>query len=436
MTARLRAGPPTRVVIVGGGYAGLHAYRALVRRIPADRLRVCLVTADDCHNFHGFSGEVVAGLLPLAVTRTPLADLLPEAEVLHGTVTQVDREQCTVVVRPVGGGTDTTIGYDHLVVGAGGREPLGAVAGMAEYGFSLRAPGQFQLWLERLDAIVSETAGAPAAEGRAPVVIAGGGMAGVEIAAAVAERLRTAGSATPVVLTHSGNRLLTALRAQHPTVADRAERELCRSGVIVRLRTRVTAVGPQTVSVSTGADMAHAAVLATTGQRPVMLPGLEDLPHDRGGRLLARPTLQVSRTVWAAGDAAWVAHPRTGRPVPANALWAIKTGGHLGRNIARVIDGRRPRAFAYRGLGEAMAFGFGRSATVLYGIPIAGPVGWLLRLGFFLRFMPQRRRAVTVLALLSSAALRGRSGSAPAPRQEPALPGALSSRASFAARVT
>ena len=215
--------PPTRVVMVGGGYASLHAYRALVRRIPADRLQIWVVTADDCHNFHGFSGEVVAGLLPLAVTRTALADLMPHAEVLHGSAIRIDLVERTVLARPVGGDADRTIRYDHLVVGAGGREPIGAVVGMSEHGFSVRAPGQFVQWLERLDAIVGRTAGAPAAEGLPPVVVAGGGMAGVELAAAVADRLRTAGSATPVVLAHSGDRLLAGLRVEHPSFADRAE---------------------------------------------------------------------------------------------------------------------------------------------------------------------------------------------------------------------
>ncbi|MGS0685381.1 NAD(P)/FAD-dependent oxidoreductase [Nakamurella sp. GG22] len=432
MTARR----PTRVVMIGGGYASLHAYRALVRRIPADRLHICVVTADDCHNFHGFSAEVVAGVLPLSVTRTRLTYLLPQAEVLHGSAIRIDVDERTVLLRPVGGGADRTIRYDHLVVGAGGREPVGSVVGMAEHGFSLRAPGQFERWLERLDFVARQTAGAPAAEGLAPVVIAGGGMAGVEIAAAVAARLRTAGSATPVVLAHSGHQLLPALRAEHPAVADRAERELVRSGVIVRSQTRVTAVGPNTVTLSSGAVLAQAAVLATTGQRPVVLPGLEGLPHDRLGKLLTRRTLQVSPTVWAAGDAARVAHPGTGRPVTSNALWAIKAGGHVGRNLARVIDGRRPKSFTYRGLGEAMAFGIGRSATVLYGIPVAGPIGWLLRLSFFLRFLPERRRAGTVLARMTAAALRRRPSTTPALRQEPSAPGAVSARAILAARVT
>jgi NADH dehydrogenase len=191
-------------------------------------------------------------------------------------------------------------------------------------------------------------------------------------------------------------------------VAARADRELVRLGVQVRTGRWITAVDDEGVQLSDGSYLRAAAVLGTIGQIPVALPGLESLPHDSSGRLITHATLLVAPGVWAAGDTARVTHPRTGKPVPANALWAIKAGGQLGRNVSRVVVGRRPKPFAYRGLGLAIAFGFGRSATEMYGIPIPGMVGWLLRLGFFLRFMPQRRRAASVVTALLRVPFRGR----------------------------
>ena len=101
--------------------------------------------------------------------------------------------------------------------------------------------------------------------------------------------------------------------------------------------------------------------------------------------------------MWAAGDAARVLHPSTGDPVPANALWAIKAGHRLGVNVARAMTGRPPRPFTYRGLGRAASFGLGRSVSELYGIPFTGLTAWVLRLAFFLRFMPSRRTAAATL---------------------------------------
>ena len=413
-------GGPTRVVMIGGGYATLHACRALLRRRTGAEVQVTVVSADDCHNFHGFTGEVVAGLLPHEITRTPLTDVLGRAVLIHGEVISVDPVRRTVLVRPMRAAAPQLVPYDELVVASGAREPVDAVPGMAEHGFTLRAPGQFGRFLNRLSVVAessstrsprsSSVRGCSVATGdtAASVVITGGGMAGVELAAAVADRLHSTGASNPVVLVQSGETVLSELRRHRPRVAAQADRELCRLGVRVLTGERVTAVHADGVTLSDGSRLTTAAVLATTGQRPNALPGLESLAHDRFGRLVTDGSLRVAPGIWAAGDVARVAHPTTGDPVPANALWAIKAGDHLGRNLSRVSDNRRPRDFSYRGLGQAMGFGIGRSATELYGVPINGAAGWILRLAFFLRFMPSRRRAVGVVLALLSLPVRGR----------------------------
>ena len=379
-------------MLLGGGYVSLFAYRALRPAIRAGSAQVTVLSADSHHNFHGFTGEVVAGLLPHRLTRAPLAGLMPLAEVVHGTVRRVDRSARIAVVAPADGTPDRLVGYDYLVVGAGGREPLTAIPGLVTYGYSLRAPGEFDRFLDRLDQAVR-------VGDTDPVVIVGGGLAGVELAAAVADRFRRSRAEMPVVLVHSDDALLAG---SPPRMAAVARRELARLGVLVRLNVRVLRVGESAAELSDGSRVAAAAVLATHGQRPVGIPGLADLVHDERGRLVVDPTFRAADNVWAAGDAARVAHPVTGRPVPANALWAIKSGAHLGRNLRRVVASRCPDRFRYRGLGQAMAFGVGRSAAELYGVPLSGWPGWLLRLAFFLRFMPMRRQALGVLAALAT----------------------------------
>jgi NADH dehydrogenase len=422
--AVVTSAPRRRVLLLGGGYVSVHAYRALVRSRRGRRLAITVVSADDCHNFHGFTGEVVAGLLPLGVTRTPLMQALPRARVVHGRVVRIDRTSRVATVETFAGGPVRTIGYDQLIIGSGGREPVDRIPGMAEHGFTLRAPGEFGRWLERLSRLVDPGHFAPGCSDDRPVMIVGGGMAGVEMAAAVADRLRISALPNEVQLCHAGTAVLPGLRQEHPAVALRAERELARLGVHVRTGTVIVAVGDGWVELQDGTRQAVAAVLATTGQRPIILPGLESLPRDSSGAVITDATLMVAPGIWAAGDAARVSHPRNGKPVAANALWAIKAGGALGRNVSRVEAGRRPSAFRYRGLGQAMSFGVGRSATELYGLPISGVPGWLLRLGFFLRFMPQKARALRVLGALVSLPWRGRfTLPRPADRREPAVIG-------------
>ncbi|SOC56649.1 NAD(P)/FAD-dependent oxidoreductase [Ornithinimicrobium cerasi] len=415
----------TRVVLVGGGYVTLHACAELVRRLGSRVRRgdveVVVISADDCHSFHGLTGEVVAGILPFERTRTPLAEACPLATVVHGTVTRVDPLARTVTVRRVGSERAEELTYDELVVGTGGREPVGTVPGLAEHGLTLRGPGEIEALLGHLDQLLRQgervrydvgDAGADVTRDRHRVVVAGGGVAGAELAAAVADRGR---GRLEVLLVHSGDQLLPELRQRHPRLAERSEHELERLGVRVLLSTRLWEVTEDgaVLRMGSGAQAGQlvtvpGTVLATIGQAPVRLPGLEALARDGRGRLVTRSDLSVGDGLWSAGDAARVLHPRTGDPVPANALWAIKGGAHLGRNLARALQGRPTRPFGYQGLGQAASFGLGRSVGDLYGVELTGQLAWTMRMAFFLRFMPSRRRAAAVVADLAALTVGGR----------------------------
>jgi NADH dehydrogenase len=407
-----------RVVLVGGGYVTLHAYAGLARRLRAEIRRgdveIVVLTADLSHSFHGFTGEVLAGILPFARTRTPLRAACPQARVVHAVVTGVDPEARTVTYTPVTGGDATTITWEHLVVGAGGREPAAQVPGLAAHGFTLRAPGD----IERLATRVAGLRAMPDQD-RPDAVVAGGGLAGVELAAALADAGRGVephsrrdggthdGGAhgIRVHLVHAGDEILPEL-ADQPRLRRRAVAELERLGVVSHLGVRLAEVTATSARLSDGQVLPTTTVLATTGQRPVRLAGLGDDLRDLQGRLATASDLRVVGTdgepaaggrVWAAGDAARVLHPTSGDPVPANALWAIKGGRRVGDNIALAMTGHPTRPFTYRGLGRAASFGLGRSVSELYGIPFTGLTAWVLRLAFFLRFMPSRRTAVATL---------------------------------------
>jgi NADH dehydrogenase len=394
-----------RVVLLGGGYVTLFAYRALMRRLGRQvrngRVEIVVVSPDDAHSFHGFTGEVIAGILPYERTRTPLAEVLPHARILPARAVRIDRRQRLVEIERVDDGVRSDLSYTALVVGTGGREPVGRVPGMAHHGRTLRGPGDIQALVDRVAVAVDAPARSP---GRR-IVVVGGGLAGVELAAAAADR--GAGD-LQVTLVHSGAQLLPELDDQ-PRLRARARAELIRLGVAVRTGVRVAAVDDGGARLADGTYLRAGIVIATVGQAPVAIGGLEDLLDDRG-RLATGPDLSVTTGIWAAGDAARVVRPGTREPVPANALWAIKAGSHVGANVAARLHTElglpgyagRVRQFTYRGLGRAASFGLGRSISELYGIPFTGALAWVLRMVFFLRFMPSRRRALAVVGDLVS----------------------------------
>lgn len=391
-----------RVVLLGGGYVTLHAYQQLARRLSSPLRRgeveIVIVSADASHSFHGFTGEVVAGILPFNRTRTPITEACPLARFEHARVVSIDLVRRSVSFERVAGGT-ASVTYDQLVVGTGGREPADTVPGLAEHGFLMRAPGE-------IEALAARVSSGAAGRGEA-VVVAGGGLAGVELAAAVVDSGHRGSEPPTVHLVHSGSALLGELRLTQPRLAARADAELARLGVRVHLGVRLARVTPRGAMLSDGSFLPARTVLGTIGQQPVALPGLGTDLRDGRGRLVTASDLSVCDGVWAAGDAARVLHVTSGEPVASNALWAIKAGAHAGANAARALHGRAGRPFTYRGLGQAASFGWGRGIAELYGMPFTGGLAWVLRLTFFLRFMPSRRRAALVLADLAGFALRG-----------------------------
>jgi NADH dehydrogenase len=182
------------------------------------------------------------------------------------------------------------------------------------------------------------------------------------------------------------------------------DRQLQQLGVEVRLRTRVTEVMPRHVVLESGTRLSVGPVVSTRGQRPVVLPGTEFLTRAGDGRIRTDDALRVLGfdRIWAGGDAAAVPHRLSGLPCPANALWAIKHGRRIGGNLARALVGRQPRRFTYRGLGQLAALGVGKGVGHVYRVPLTGWTAWLLRIAFFVRFMPSREQAHEVLSDLTA----------------------------------
>ena len=180
----------SRVILLGGGYVTLHAYANLVRRlggaIRRGDLEIVVISADRAHRFHGFTGELIAGMIDRDRLATPLEEVMPLARIIIGRAVDIDADRRRVSYRTADDATLTTLRYDQLVVGTGAKEPTTDVAGLSRHGYTLRGPDEIGTLADHLES-------APGS----PVVVAGGGVAGVELAAAIADR------GHPVTLVHA-----------------------------------------------------------------------------------------------------------------------------------------------------------------------------------------------------------------------------------------
>lgn len=406
-----------RVVVLGGGYAGIEACKKIVKMLPGELSRgeveLVLVSRDPYHTFHGWTTEVLGGLIPLQHTLTPLREILPDPRVklLLGSVEHLDLQKQQVTVKTLEG--PEILHYDHVFLGLGSRDPFERIEGLQQHGWCLKDTLHMQRFRAELHQRIHQHLHGGAALERIAVI--GGGFAGVECAAALAELVREMyrgmGQSQPeITLLHSGETLLEVLRPDFNHLADWATRELQNLNIKVQYQSRIKQIAAEGVIQQEGALLRADMVLVTAGICMLTLPGTESLARNNQRKLVTTPHLQVrgQENVWTGGDIADVKHPFQNAACPVNALWAMKQGLHAGINIARAITGLPLKPFRYPGLGQAASLGWGKGITELYGLQFTGFVGWLLRLGFFLWYMPSKKGGLRVLRDVLSLKRRGR----------------------------
>ncbi|QJD80159.1 NAD(P)/FAD-dependent oxidoreductase [Spirosoma rhododendri] len=396
---------PVQVLILGGGYVSVWAYRSLARKLRTELRRgdvqitvVCPLTG---HAYHGWTAETLTDILRVESQVSPLAELMPQATLLTGRAVAVNTPSKTVQVQ-LAGGQEQWLTYDHLLLGMGTTDSL-TIDGSRELGYQIKDRDAFHRTHDALYELVQRAARMPArqAQQMLRVNVAGAGFTGVELATNVAEYLQllvkehdTLRHVSPTVrLIHSGAHVLPALGNTCQRLVGYAERTIDAYGIqriANRRLARITAIGAQ---LDDGTVLESTMTITTVGQQRLELPGTEAFQRDAQNRIQTNSYQQLldHPTIWGGGDACLV--PRIGHQEgsPSNALWAIKHGESAGRNIARAIRQQSLKPFRFRGMGETASLGVGKAILELYGVQATGWLAWTIRLLFFHYFIPSRR---------------------------------------------
>ncbi len=427
------AGGPARhrVVVVGGGFAGLRAVRGL-RRVPVD------VTLIDRRNFHLFQPllyQVAAGALTAGEIATPLRGILKRqanASVVLGEVVGVDLERRQVALTPAddpdAAGAPSTVDYDTLVVATG--------VGHAYFGHD-----QWQEWAPGLktleDALdirrrilgafeAAELTDDPQRRRELlTFVVVGGGPTGVEMAGQVAEIAhdtlrhefrRIDPDDTSVLLVEAADRVLTTFPA---TLSAHAVTALRRLGVTALLDHVVTDLDGESVTVR-GSGRARRiptrTVIWAAGMRAApladVLAAAGGAPTDAAGRICVGPdlTLPGHPEVFVLGDMAGV-HDVDGRArsLPGVAPVAMQAGRHAAATIRARLAGRPERPFRYVDKGNVATVGRLAAVADLRGLHLHGALAWLTYLLVHLFYLlGLQNRALVLLRWTVSFVTRGR----------------------------
>ncbi len=390
--------PRERVVILGGGFGGVAAARAL-RGAPVD---ITLIDKRNHHLFQPLLYQVAGAVLSPSDIASPLRSMFSGQKnlmVLLGEATEVSLAERRVTVRgPDGGLRDSP--YDRLIIAAGmtnswfGRDAEWAphAPGMKDLDDALdirrRVLGAFERaeWTEDRE------------ERRRLLtfVVVGGGPTGVEMAGALSEIARRSLAAdfrridptdARVVLIEANTGILPPYPSE---LRLSAMEQLVALGVEVRLGYRVSRIdeGGVNLALPNGPEerIETRTVVWAAGLKGAPLAGTLGVESDRAGRPKVLPDLSIPGhpEAFVIGDLAWATDPQ-GQPFPGVAQNAIQGGDYVGRlisaEVAAVAKGRPapPRgAYAYRDLGSMATIGRSKAIASVAGMQFSGRFAWLL----------------------------------------------------------
>ena len=392
-----------RVLIIGGGFAGIAAARAL-RRCDAE---VILIDRRNHHIFQPLLYQVATAVLAPAEIAAPIRQIEERQQnltVMLAEVTAVDLSSRSVTVSyPASGAHKIT--FDFLIIAAGMQSSYFGHDEFARYAPGLKNLSDAErIRTKILDAYeLAELTDDESERSRLMTfVLVGGGPTGVELAASMAQMAavtlrgnfrRIDPANTSIVLIEGGNRIL-------PTFADslsrKATRRLEKLGVKVLTGTRVDKVDEQGV-VAGGKRIASATVLWTAGVTASPVVRTLGAPTDRAGRLPVDSFLMVPGVngVFAVGDVA--ALSQGGRPLPGVAQVAIQEGRYVGQVISRQLKGKAPRRpFRYFDKGNMAVVGKNFAVLERGRIRMSGFVTWLIWVFIHVMFLPQLQNRLRV----------------------------------------
>ncbi len=404
-----------RVVIVGGGFAGLNVARKL-RKAPA---RITLIDRRNFHLFQPLLYQVATGGLSPANIAAPLRSLFKRqanVEVLLGEVTDIDVANRKVLM------SDGAISYDTLVIATGVRhqyfgrddwEPFAPGLKTVEDATAIRARilSAFEQAEREADPAVNPKPDQEKIRAWLRFVVVGGGPTGVEMAGTLCELARETlkgnfrhidPAQAEVIVVEATDRVLPTFK---PALSAKALASLEKLGTTVRLNTRVTDIQAHQVTVDSGVrkeNIATRTILWAAGVQasPLgkMLEKAAGAKLDRSGRVNVEPDCSVPGhpEIFVTGDLAHLVGA-DGQPLPGVAQPAIQEGRYVGKLIGTRLLGETLPPFRYRDLGNLATIGRHAAVADLGWCRFSGWLAWWVWLFVHLMHIVQFHNRVLVL---------------------------------------
>ena len=399
---------PKRVLILGGGFAGIHAAKYLTEMLGSRAdVEVELISEENYFVFQPLLPEVAAGGIAATHVVNPIRELVPKARFRCCRIVEVDFQNRRVLIAQGEGLEFVALPYDHLVFCLGKVTNFASMPGVAEHARAMKDLGDtFKLRNHVIRCLELADIEADPAHKAALLsfVVAGGGFSGVETVGELHELVtrslkyfpRIAEREVSFKLVHSLDRILPEMPE---SLGAAAHRILEARGIHMVLKARVKAASRERVYLGDGSHIATRTFVCTVGNAPNPIAravlGQGSLPEaevsgKKIGLFLTDPTLECAGQAgyWAVGDCAAVPNPNGPGFCPPTAQFAIRQAKTCAKNVIARLDGKPTHAFRFKPLGMLASLGQRSAVAQVLGVELSGFIAWFLWRNIYLSKLP------------------------------------------------
>lgn len=407
MNAKRQTPSITRILVVGGGFAGIYTARRLDKLFAGrNDVEIILLSRDNFLLMTPLLFEFFSGTLEMSACSISIREFLRNVRFVEATVDEIDLEHRLVRISS-GNANKGELPYDQLVLTMGSVTNTSRIPG-SEFAFTFKTLADAVLLrnhvIERMER--AEEADSDPKQRRRDLtfVVIGGGLVGVEVFGELTAFMDEILRYYPCI--RRDEIRLYLLEANGKIMPEFSERLAGysshvlskRSGVSIRVNTPVERITPGQVHLKDEILEASTIVLSA-GMAPSPIVARLPVEKDRHGKIAVEATMRCKQhpEVWAAGDCASIPDP-TGKPYPDLAQHAMREAKVLADNIYATVNRLPMKPFVYKTKGVMASLGHHRGVAATMGIPLRGFLAWWLRRSYYLLVTPRMAQRVRLVA--------------------------------------
>jgi NADH:ubiquinone reductase (H+-translocating) len=376
---------PTKIVILGAGFAGVYVYKHLHEAFhKKDEVQISVIAQHNYFLFTPLLHEVATGGQARENIVEPLrSQLCCLKELYLTTATKIDPSKKIIHTK------DGEVSFDYLVLATGSGTNFFGTPGGEEHSYTLKSLEDAVKLKNHVIHSFERACHQEQCEERnqqLSFVVVGGGATGVELAAELAELCcDTLAPLYPhikhddvkITLIQSNEDLIPQFK---PKLRKKALKILQKKSIDVRLNTKVNTVAKNSVTLDSGETVPSKTIIWTAGVSPQAIPFTADVEQAKNGMYVVNQNLQLTNyeNIFALGDVAAFTNPGKGRPVPTHAQTAVAEASKTAENIVRLIKKKPLKPYYYKHKGDLISLGRWRAGGTIAGITFSGRFAWWL----------------------------------------------------------